>query len=297
MNVVLIGGAGFLGTRFCELHGGRHDLTVISKYHNKFVPELSGIKYHYEDWRYFNYEELIKNCNFDKVILFGWSGHPRVSNENIFLHFSNNVQPVLSVVDAFISKTDADIYFISSYGALPEINDSFSRQKISGYAASKLSVEAHLEAYSKIHNRNAQVFRVSNPFGRHQDFEGTQGVISIFIAKALRSEKIDLYDDLTTSKDYIYVDDAVDVIAEKVFSFECSPQFLVPVISNEMFSLLDIISHINTYIPIIQCISDKYHGHVEESTRLIRARLAVSPKHKNFNHRIGELIKWVRSCL
>ena len=93
MRILIIGGTGFIGTHLCEQLCKKNAVTVISKYRNQFSNEANNVVYYYEDWRAFDYDVFFANNIFDKIILVGWSGHPRLSNNHPFEHFETNVTP------------------------------------------------------------------------------------------------------------------------------------------------------------------------------------------------------------
>ena len=53
------------------------------------------------------------------------------------------------------------------------------------------------------------IVRLSNPFGPGQDIRGSIGAASIFAARALAGERIEIWGDGSAIRDYVYVDDAI----------------------------------------------------------------------------------------
>jgi UDP-glucose 4-epimerase len=297
MSILIVGGTGFLGSHFCEQLSVGNKVTVLSKYRHKFIKEINNITYHYEDWRVLNFDNLFAKNKYDKVLLIGWSGHPRSSNDQLLDHFESNVSPTIKLIDKVMRDTQAEIYFLSSYGGLPNVDTGFSKQTVSGYAASKLSVEVHLEAYSRRFDRNSTVFRLSNPYGCYQDFEGSQGIIPIFIYKALNSKKIPIFDGIETSKNYIYAVDAVNKMTTRMFTSTCSGFSLVPIISEQDFSILDILAHIELHIPLLDLVPSELKSKVSSHSKKILCMLSSSDAHKSFNIHLEDLIRWVKeSC-
>jgi nucleoside-diphosphate-sugar epimerase len=294
MKILIVGGTGFLGTHFCEKLCQDNEITVISKHHHKFISELNNITYNYEDWRILDYDNFFRKNKYDKVLLIGWSGHPRSSNEGLLEHFESNTYPSIRLIDKIMTNTHAEIYFLSSHGGLPNIDSGFSKQSISGYAASKLSVEIHLEAYSKKFNRSATIFRLSNPYGSYQDFYGSQGIIPIFIYKALNSNKIPIYDDIETSKDYIYISDAINLMNKSIISSSNSGFSIVPIISGQKLSILDILSHIELHIPILDLIPVELKSKVKSHSKELLHLLSSSSLHKNLNIQLEGLVRWIK---
>jgi nucleoside-diphosphate-sugar epimerase len=284
MRILIIGGTGFIGTHLCEQLCKKNAVTVISKYRNQFSNEANNVDYYYEDWRTFDYDVFFANNIFDKIILVGWSGHPRLSNKQPFEHFETNVTPTINIIDKIMKNTQSEVYFLSSYGGLPNLDKGFSRQNVSAYAASKLSVEVHLEAYSKFYNRKSKVFRLSNPYGCYQNFKGSQGVIPIFIHKAICS-------------DYIFVNDAVNQMIEQLLNPNWSGFSIIPIISGKRFSILDILGHIQICIPLINLVPDEFKLKIEEHSKKIERTLPSSDTNKNLNIHIRDMVKWIKKNL
>ena len=66
MSVLIISGTGFIGSNLCELLSKKNDLTIISKYKHKFCDEIRNVRYIYEDWRNFDFENLFSKNHYDK---------------------------------------------------------------------------------------------------------------------------------------------------------------------------------------------------------------------------------------
>ena len=66
-------------------------------------------KYIYEDWRNFDFENFLVK-SFDKIILLGWSDHPRSSNKEIFQSLIQMLQRI-KIIDKIFNYSKAEIYF------------------------------------------------------------------------------------------------------------------------------------------------------------------------------------------
>jgi len=93
------------------------------------------------------------------------------------------------------------------------------------------------------------IFRVSNPYGGYQDPQKTQGIIPILINKSINQEPIDLWVDLSTRRDYIYITDLLDNIYEMA---------LLDVGKNEIYNLA---SGVSTTLQDVIVEVEKYTGH------------------------------------
>ena len=296
MRILIVGGTGFVGTHLAEVLSLDHEVVMISRYPHKFRPEISGVTYIYEGWKEFSFPKFFESSCFDKVLMVGWSGHPRSSNNDLLKYFEDNVIPSLNIIDVVIKKTMADIYFLSSYGALPDLNGGFGTQAISGYAAGKLAVETHLETYSSIFGRRAKSFRLSNPYGIYQDPWGSQGVISIFIGKVLREQPISIFNGTDVAKDYIDVADASKLIIDTLV--DCGPidYSLVAVKSGHNFSVIDILAHINIHLPVLKFVPSAYVDIISEcATNLTKCMdQPQNSHHKAFSASIPRMINWIK---
>lgn len=81
------------------------------------------------------------------------------------------------------------------------------------YGASKLSAEKFLESLSE--NLEVLILRFFNVYGKGQSSEYA-GVITRFINQAKRGEKLTIYGDGSSIRDFIYVDDVVKGIKKAI---------------------------------------------------------------------------------
>jgi UDP-glucose 4-epimerase len=63
--------------------------------------------------------------------------------------------------------------------------------------------------YRRLWGLDTRIVRLSNPFGPGQNTRGQLGAASIFAARALADEQIEIWGDGSAVRDYIYVDDAI----------------------------------------------------------------------------------------
>jgi UDP-glucose 4-epimerase len=292
-NILIISGTGFLGTHLSSELSQNHNVTVLSKFRHKYIPELSNVSYIKDNWKTANYKNLCLKNDFDKVVLLGWSDHPRTSNENIFKSFEENVVATMKIINNIIKYSKSDIYFASSYGALPNLNGIYSEQSISGYAAGKMAIESYLNTYSNIYDRNTGSLRISNPYGLYQDPLGTQGVLSIFINMAIKKQMITIFGN-GEKKDYIRVQDASKKISNLIFN-NYEKSFVSEVKSGFLLSVTDILSYINIHIDLLDLIPEEYLKEVSDKSELIKSSMNKKNNldQKLFSDSILEIKDWI----
>tara|TARA_X000000950_G_scaffold289244_1_gene411208 strand:- start:7837 stop:8730 length:894 start_codon:yes stop_codon:yes gene_type:complete len=296
MKVLIISGTGFIGSNLSECLSREHDVTIISKYKHKFRKEIQNVSYIYKDWRIFNFEIFFSNNQYDKIILLGWSDHPRSSNKKIFESFNTNVIANIKIIDKIFHYSKADIYFLSSFGALPQINSSYRNQLISGYSAGKLTIETYLETYSEIFERNTLSIRLSNPFGKYQDPYGSQGVIAVFIGNAIGKKQINIFQNEDFKKDYINITTASEIITNIIAEPQTNFFEIKEVRSGKVLSVLNIASHINFHIPIIDIVPEKFKELINQETKKLKVILEKNEDsdEKNFSNQVLSTINWIK---
>ncbi len=296
MKVLIISGTGFLGTNLSESLSKVNDVTIISQHKHKFCDEIKNVRYIFEDWRNLDYKNLFSKNYYDKIILLGWSDHPRSSNKKIYESFNSNVVANIKIIDNLFHYSKASIFFLSSFGALSQIDSSYKNQLISGYSAGKLTIETYLETYSKIFERKSLSIRLSNPFGKYQDPCGSQGVIAVFIGNAINKKQIDIFETKDIKKDYIFIDKATEVISSIIAESQKNLFEIKEVKSGKFMSVLDIAAHINFHISIIDLVPINLQDSIIERTKKLNA---IFEKNKDmdeisFSNEILSTINWIK---
>jgi UDP-glucose 4-epimerase len=94
---------------------------------------------------------------------------------------------------------------------LDKISENEICDPVSSYGVVKLTIENYLRLYQKQYGINYLILRVSNPFGKFHASE-KQGIVNIAIRRALKIKIIEVWGDGKQSKDYIFVDDLIQII-------------------------------------------------------------------------------------
>lgn len=77
------------------------------------------------------------------------------------------------------------------------------------YGITKLSIEKYVSLYRQLHGLDGLVLRLANPYGERQRLDSTQGVVPVFLGKALRGEPLQIWGNGSTVRDFLYVSDVV----------------------------------------------------------------------------------------
>jgi len=161
-----------------------------------------------EEW-----QAAIEGCA--GIFHLAWSTVPSVANANPIADLETNLVGTVRLLEAIRQSANVPIVFASSggtvYGAaetLP-IAEHHPLRPLTAYGASKVAAEQYAMLYRRTWDVDARIARLSNPFGPGQNTHGQLGAASIFAARALNNQKIEIWGDGSAIRDYIYIDDAV----------------------------------------------------------------------------------------
>lgn len=240
MNVLVTGGAGFIGSHVCErLLGMGHavwtydDLNAFYepaiKQQNLAALKAAGGKFIFVEGDLTNriaLEALFRSVKFDQVIHLAARAGVRPSLQEPALYQRVNVEGTVNLLEAARATGVKKITIASSssvYGVNAKVpfseNDPIL-SAISPYAASKLACEALGHVYHHVYGMDIAMLRFFTVYGPRQR---PDLAIHKFAQLINRGKPIPVFGDGSTARDYTYVSDTVaGVIActEREFGFE-----------------------------------------------------------------------------
>ncbi len=116
------------------------------------------------------------------------------------------------------------------------------KNPVSSYGIIKATIEQYIKLYNKQNNLEYLIVRPSNPYGPRQGHFIAQGVIATFLRKAKNDEPFLIYGDGSSKKDYIFIDDFIEMMLQLV---ESDSQGIYNIGSGHGSSLNEIIAVIN----------------------------------------------------
>jgi UDP-glucose 4-epimerase len=216
-NILITGGAGFIGSNMVEKLLPDNNITVIDNLNNhvgdRFINAFSGNdNFHFinADLLDFDYNKLE---GIDTVIHFAANSDVRYGSEDPIKDFKNNVIVTENILEYMRKKDVKEILFASSstvYGEasiMPTPENYGPYMPISSYGASKMSNEGFITAYSHYYGIKGSIFRFANIVGKNS----THGVIYDFINKLLKNpDELEILGDGTQRKSYMHVLDCIN---------------------------------------------------------------------------------------
>ncbi|MAC97949.1 MAG: NAD-dependent dehydratase [Euryarchaeota archaeon] len=187
MDILVVGGAGYVGGGIVDLLSKKHNVTVYDSliYENSFRKDVDFIFGDIRDYKKLNL--ILKN--YDAVIWLAALVGDGACAINPNLTHEINAETVNNLVKNFQGK----IVFLSTcsvYGAQEGmLNEDSSVSPLSEYASSKLIAEKYLE------DSDAIIFRLGTLFGIGDQFSRIRLdlVVNILTTKALQDKKMSVF--------------------------------------------------------------------------------------------------------
>lgn len=221
---LLLGGAGFIGKNVAlELKKQGYVLTIydMKVVGNYSEDELEGIEYYERElFKDESLEDIIKKQ--DVVLHFVSSVGPENSMINPERCYYNDVAKTVEILEIMRKNDVKKMIFISSGGTVYGTSDCESCKEDmmlnpkNHYGITKVTIEKILHMYNEIYGMNNVILRVANPYGVGQQSNKKIGAVTVFAEKILNDEEISIWGDGETVRDYIYIDDVVNIIAKFV---------------------------------------------------------------------------------
>ena len=222
MNVLVTGGAGFIGSHVADALIERgHDVHVLddlSGGRRENVPD--GATFHELDIRSDAAADLMREQRFDALCHLAAQMDVRKSVADPVFDADVNVLGALNLLEAGRESGLKKVVFASTGGAIygepdPNVNDGgpqpeeHPQQPLSPYGITKLVTEKYLYFYEQTHGIPYVALRFGNVYGPRQNPHGEAGVVAIFSERLLDREQPVIYGHGEQTRDYVYVGDVV----------------------------------------------------------------------------------------
>lgn len=221
MEILITGGAGFIGSHILAQLQGRRDMDVVV-----FDNLSSGSKEHVPAGMELvegdvcdeaAVDALFADHHFDAVIHLAAQTMVPTSVEQPVLDCRINLEGVLHVLEACRTHGTGHILFSSSaavYGDNLHIPLKETERLVptSPYGITKMTTEHYLRAYHESYGMDATVFRFANVYGERQGEKGEGGVVSIFCKLLSQRQGITVFGDGNQTRDFVYAGDIAQAI-------------------------------------------------------------------------------------
>jgi len=215
-KILVTGGAGFIGSHLVDrLIKEGHKVVVIDNLSTgkkeNLNPEAKFYKINICNPKI---SQVFKKEKPEIVFHFAAQIDVKKSVENPAEDANVNILGTLNVLENCKRFKVKRFVFASSVGVFGEpqklpVKENHPLNPLAPYPITKLAIEKYLNFYQN-QGLDFVSLRYSNIYGPRQISTGEGGVVAIFIEKLLKNQKPTIFGDGNQTRDFLYVDDAVE---------------------------------------------------------------------------------------
>ena len=220
---LVVGANGFIGSHLVdELESLGHEVTAFDRFSSQRTAYTAvGVRQIAGD--FMNHSDVAEAVAGQQFVFHFVSTTTPATAENdptldVRTNIASSIELFQHCVDAGVQK----VFFASTGGAIygNQSGISFAEDTlplpVSPYAIGKLAIEGYLRYFGVKYGLESISFRISNPYGPGQRANKKQGVIPIFLSRLAQGLPLTMLGDGSMVRDYLYVGDAVRMIAQTV---------------------------------------------------------------------------------
>ena len=229
MNILILGGAGFVGAnlvRRCLKHP-KNQVTVVDSLEPRLKSTTENLKEVWGKIRFVKADirnrEAMERLVRTKDVIFNCaaqSSHTLSILDPLF-DVSINCIGNLTLLEAVRRKNKRALIIYPSSStvigkASAPVDETSTEAPLDIYSADKSVVEKYYRIYNRIHDLRTIVIRFANLFGPYGKGHPEFGFINYFIAQAAQGKVISIYGSGRQKRTIMYIDDAVDLMFKSV---------------------------------------------------------------------------------
>ncbi len=227
MKALITGGAGFIGSMLTDrLLAEGHEVDVVDDLSTGSLANLADARA--ERTRRFSFQRLdirspavtdfVIHRAPDVIFHLAAQADVRVSITRPAFDAEVNIIGSLHVFQGALAAGTRKVVFASSGGTIygiPQdlpVREGHSQRPVSPYGVAKKAVGDYLHYYREVRGLEYTALAFANVYGPRQDPNGEAGVVSLFAGKLLNKERPTIFGDGQQTRDFVFVDDAVDAL-------------------------------------------------------------------------------------
>ena len=302
-RVLLTGGAGFIGVNLTRaLLASGLEVAILDDFSNGFRENLvTEDSFQVYEGSILD-QNLVNKCvaSSDFIVHLAARGSVPRSIKDPIGTFQSNVVGTMNILESCRKNMKPLIYSSSSsvYGRNEEMpkEENMWTSPMTPYAASKLSAESLVSSYARTYGFKVAIFRFFNVFGPYQmPNHPYAAVIPKWVWQALKSQPIDVYGDLSKSRDFTYVKDVVQVLVN-VIRNDFSHETPINLAFGSRITLDSVVKELKETFPrLTQIQHPEREGDIPHSQNDPKLFTSLFPNAKpsSFKKALNETILWI----
>jgi UDP-glucose 4-epimerase len=277
-NVLVTGGAGFIGSHVAETLMGRGSkVTVLDDLSGGFIENVVDgaefIQGSINDVDLINH--IFAEKKFDYVFHLAAYAAEGLSHYIKRFNYNNNLIGSVNLINSSITFGVKCFVFTSSiaiYGespTLPMTEDTLPHPEDS-YGIAKLAVEQELQACKEMFGLDYIIFRPHNVYGEQQNIgDKYRNVVGIFMNQILQGKPMTVFGDGSQTRAFSYIADVAPIIAEsidipeaynQIFNIGADTPYTINELAETVAKAMGVEPKI-TYLPARNEVKDAYSSH------------------------------------
>ncbi|MNW42975.1 UDP-glucose 4-epimerase [compost metagenome] len=232
MNILLTGGAGFIGRWVAKsLLDAGHHLWILDDLSNGREVNIEEFRKHPGLQQFIKgtildealLKDLFDSNKFDICYHLGASINVQDSIDDPRTTFNNDTIGTFYILEQ-CRKYNTKVVFMSTCMVYDRCNDESGITELhptkpaSPYAGAKVAAENMVLSYYYAYGLPTVVIRPFNTYGPFQKTGGEGGVVAIFIKNQLEGKNLNIYGEGTQTRDLLYVEDCARFVVSTGFS-------------------------------------------------------------------------------
>jgi UDP-glucose 4-epimerase len=225
-GILIIGGTGFIGAALAKRLAQEHrPIHVLARHagrqqdrhifmHRGSIDDAVLLR------------NILPHCS--TIIHAASTTTPGVSAQQPSLEAMQNILPTLRFLEVLREFKNRHLIFFSSGGTLygnPQhvpVEENQPLAPLSYYGAGKAAIEAFLHTFGAQGDCAISILRPSNIYGAEQPFRPGFGIIRTMLDHIMQNSQMEIWGDGEIIRDFIYIDDVLDVCLKLVDASEDS---------------------------------------------------------------------------
>ena len=230
MNILVAGGAGFIGSHLCDALLKKNHMVIVA---DKLIMGKQNIEHLKGNDNFKFYElELANQANVDKIfsenkidVVYHMAANSDIQKggKEPSIDFNDTLLTTRALLEGMRKADIKNLFFASTsavYGEMLDVKLSETTggiKPVSYYGGAKLASEALISSYVSMCDMNVVIFRFPNVIGPRL----THGAVFDFIRKLRKNpNELEILGNGTQCKPYIYVLDLVEAIIKLTEEFK-----------------------------------------------------------------------------